>query len=315
MILKDLKNNEKGSITVFVLATMLLVTGVIFIAYFSMMNKSSSQASQIEKIQEEYNQSNAMMSQAYDEAYGGVTDESLDEPTDDPSKFPTASTLEEGEWVYYEDAKGTTRKYVVLWDESSGYGIQIISGEIVDAVELGNGTGEIQSYVGTSMNSYNSAINTLNSKAITYLNETYATDARCVGTVPNSKNSESTTYFSSSYSFMSSYNGKFKNADENYNADYNQMKRLGVLNIGYTYWLASREIDTYSDSTLFNIRSVDASSAIELYNLCEIYTSFTYTSVLSRSHTYGLRPVFTLKDEVKITGGSGTKDDPYTLGV
>ena len=31
--------------------------------------------------------------------------------------------------------------------------------------------------------------------------------------------------------------------------------------------------------------------------------------------TYGLRPVFTLKDEVKVTGGSGTEDDPYTLGV
>ena len=45
------------------------------------------------------------------------------------------------------------------------------------------------------------------------------------------------------------------------------------------------------------------------------------TNVLSINYngsyeaTYGLRPVFTLKDEVKVTGGSGTQDDPYTLGV
>lgn len=41
--------------------------------------------------------------------------------------------------------------------------------------------------------------------------------------------------------------------------------------------------------------------------------SVSYNS--SSEATYGLRPVFTLKEEVKITGGSGTKDDPYTLGV
>ena len=68
MLLKELKNKEKGSITVFVLSTMLVVVAVIFTYYFSMMNKSSSQAAQLERIQEEYNQSNSMMDQAYYEA-------------------------------------------------------------------------------------------------------------------------------------------------------------------------------------------------------------------------------------------------------
>ena len=31
--------------------------------------------------------------------------------------------------------------------------------------------------------------------------------------------------------------------------------------------------------------------------------------------TCGLRPVFTLKSNVKVTGGSGTSASPYTLGV
>lgn len=66
-LLNKLKEDEKGSITVFVLSTMLVVVGVVFTMYFSMMNKTASQKQQLEKIQEEYNQSNTMMQQVYDQ--------------------------------------------------------------------------------------------------------------------------------------------------------------------------------------------------------------------------------------------------------
>ena len=39
-LLNKIKKDEKGSITVFVLSTMLVVVGVVFTMYFSMMNKS-----------------------------------------------------------------------------------------------------------------------------------------------------------------------------------------------------------------------------------------------------------------------------------
>lgn len=67
MFLKKLKNSERGSITIFVLGTMLMITGVIFVSYFSMMNKSSAQTAQLNKIQEEYNQSDSMMDQVYEQ--------------------------------------------------------------------------------------------------------------------------------------------------------------------------------------------------------------------------------------------------------
>ena len=68
--------NEKGSITIFVLSTMLVVLGVMFVAYFSMMNKLSSQEEELKKIQEEYNQTDDMMSQTYNEnLYLGWNDE------------------------------------------------------------------------------------------------------------------------------------------------------------------------------------------------------------------------------------------------
>ena len=66
-MLNNFKKSEKGSITVFVLSTMLVIVGVIFVLYFSMMNKASSQNEQLERIQEEYNQSNSAMEQTYNE--------------------------------------------------------------------------------------------------------------------------------------------------------------------------------------------------------------------------------------------------------
>ena len=52
-MLKKIKKSEKGSITILVLTTMLVVVGVILFAYFSIMNKSSSQERELDKIQEE----------------------------------------------------------------------------------------------------------------------------------------------------------------------------------------------------------------------------------------------------------------------
>ena len=45
--------------------------------------------------------------------------------------------------------------------------------------------------------------------------------------------------------------------------------------------------------------------------MCVIFIGYTY----SGNDTHGLRPVFTLKSDIKVTGGSGTDEDPYTLGV
>ena len=55
------------------------------------------------------------------------------------------------------------------------------------------------------------------------------------------------------------------------------------------------------------------SSGGGLYNdaICVV----TNRATLPKSYTRGLRPVFTLKSNVKVTGGSGTSDNPYTLGV
>ena len=177
----------------------------------------------------------------------------------------TISNLKAGEYVNYIDKNGTTRKCIVLYDSSSSYGVQIITADTVEDVQLGNGTGSDQYYNATYFNiartSYNNAISTLNTRANAYLNTTYASSARCVGSVPNNPSSEASGYFTSNESYMSSYNGTFKNMDTNYEKDWNQMNALNIYNIDKDYWLASRIVDSYSyntsyDYVAFEVRAV-----------------------------------------------------------
>ena len=57
--------NEKGSVTLFVLVTMLLIVTVLVIVYMRISERNNNQMQQIEKIQEEYKSEN--IEQVYQE--------------------------------------------------------------------------------------------------------------------------------------------------------------------------------------------------------------------------------------------------------
>ena len=218
--------------------------------------------------------------------------------------------LKEGKYVYYEDGTGQTIKCVVLYGPEntnySSYGIQIITMETLGDVTLGS------SDFNTAMNSYNNAITILNNAGTKYINTTYADKVRSVGSVPNDPNYDGAGMFTSSESFMKNYNGKFKNADNKHQIDWNQMRALGIYGIGDTYWVASRTIDASSYGCYFGIIYASGSGSISnASDLCTVKAG----GISSISATYGIRPIFTLKPGIKVTGGSGTSDDPYTLGT
>ena len=146
----------------------------------------------------------------------------------------------------------------------------------VENVELGNGAGKgeesnfNQTDFNTAMNSYNNAIETLNKRAEVYLNSTYAGDARCVGSVPNNKNSQSGYYTFTE--FTSKYNGKFLDADLNYETDWNQMVSLGISYIGENYYLASRLVESqdFKEYVNFAIRITNGYRMVEFsFLLCK----------------------------------------------
>ena len=223
--------------------------------------------------------------------------------------------LKAGDYVYYQDGTGVTRKCAILYDNSSEYGIQIITMQSVENVTLGvedptvTGSDNLE----RAMNSYNNAIETLNIATNKYLNTTYASGARCVGSVPNNPNHEGADMFTSIYSNHSSFNGKFKEEDKNYETDFKQMSTLGISDIDDDYWLASRYVADHWMELYFTLWIVDTRANLNSYeNLCG---EDGYGDAYSNSCANGLRPVFTLKSNVKVTGGAGTSTSPYTLGV
>ena len=55
-------------------------------------------------------------------------------------------------------------------------------------------------------------------------------------------------------------------------------------------------------------------SASDSHNLWTV-TNGGYVGSSSGSYCFGVRPVVSLKSGIQITGGSGTQENPYTLGI
>lgn len=268
----------------------------------------------IQEILESVNQNNE------NKYYKGFTDTGITTPngyevpyeelyiTSSSGEETASKTIEDlvaGDIVYYDTGNTSVGnegiiECIVLYDSSLEYGVQIISADTVDTVTLGD------SDFNTSMNSYNNAITTLNAKAGDYLNETYVSDARCVGSVPNNKNAESGN-FTSAYSYMSSY--IFKDADTNYETDYNQMEALNITTADDSYWLASRNLGSLPATSALAVRFINNSEGLSDSWMCRIYNAGERAS---ESFSYGIRPVFTLNSGIKVTKGDGDIT-PYTL--
>ena len=294
-MLKKFFKKENASITLFVLVAMLFFLIIILGMYMASNNRNQAQISEIDKIKDEYDKDVDNLD--------GIYNEALD----------FSDLLKAGDMVEYNTGNPDVGDNgvidcIVLYDKAyneengTNYGIQIIAADTVgDDVTLGS------SDFNTATNSYNTAITTLNAKAEEYLNTTYASDARCVGSVPNNKNTESGN-FTSEYSYMSSYTS-FKDADTNYETDYNQMGTLNIRRANSDYWLASRSVDSGTISSYFNVRSVNTNGIVKGIDFCYVGSS---GNIRANERSKGFRPVFTLKSGIKVTEGDG-EATPYTL--
>lgn len=91
-IKEEIKKNEKGSITLFVLVAMLFFTIILILSYSGQMNKISSQRKQVEKIQEEYSADGDM-----ENVYNQVIND-----------MPITSIIKIGDYVAYTPQSTTT---------------------------------------------------------------------------------------------------------------------------------------------------------------------------------------------------------------
>ena len=279
-----------------------------------------------EKIQEILNEANKDNTNKYYKGYtetGITTPSGYEIPYEELYNKAEEKSVEEliaGEKVYYDTGIKTIGndgivECIVLYDKKyneekeKNYGIQVITTDTVENnITLGYNDQTVEggsSNFEKASNSYNNAIKTLNGKAEKYLNNKYASSARCVGSVPDNKNSESEK-FSSEYEYLEPYS--FKGNDTNYETDYNQMNKLGISNINKTYWLASRAVNAYSSDSYFGIYVMN-NSKIDGRGLCAVYST---KNPEGREWSADLRLVFTLKPTLKVTEGNGA-NIPYTL--
>ena len=222
------------------------------------------------------------------------------------SALPTIEeTLVAGNHVTYVDGTGVSRDCVVLYDSSSTYGVEIITMETVESFTIGTYD------FNTSMNQYNDVINILNNATSKYLNTTYVDRVRSVGSVPNNPSYDGAGMHYTQ--FGGNYSGKLKNTDSNYLTDWNRMETLGIQYINNSsYWLASRFV--FSQPYTSNFRVRDSSNVNNETGFYFIVIDMN-TSPWSTVFSHGLRPVFHLKQGIKVTGGNGTSNSPYTLGT
>ncbi len=225
--------------------------------------------------------------------------------------------LQPGDYIKYNSGTNGEILCRVLYTADSKYGFQIISDKNVgEKITLGAPTFE------EARASYNGSIENFNNAAEKYINSEYATDARCVGSIPTVSNGVFTEKDSgakttvilppstwSSYTRPSGWTSDDTgcyDTDTNYTTDQTQMQKYKIWNTGEYYWIASR--GTSSDTNLCRFYVCFASGgSLAINYILDISKSGEADGGLDSA--YGLRPCILLRSDVQITGGDGTSPD------
>ena len=224
-------------------------------------------------------------------------------------KIRTALDLKEGDRILYNSSIGDIECIVLYDSDGANYsetGIQMVSAEpLGENVELGNGTGsETESsnsnHFNISKTSYDNSITNLNSIAENFRkkDDTDITQkARCLGTNIDGSNNDTLSWHISDV--------------EASNNDFLKINSLGLNDIDNYYWFAQKMYESYVDSWYRGLLKINKENVIfaPLYG----YSSTSWGDEASRSYSYKIRPVFILKENVKIKSGTGVSGDSYIL--
>lgn len=166
---------------------------------------------------------------------------------------------------------------------------------------------------------YTNMVDTLNDFCNHYANnKNVAVSGRCLGSNPTSPSDTSGTeeHFSA---------GALKVADENYKYDLDTINQYSLHSPGEKTLLASRYTDVKDNLNRYCIRTISTSGDLSNDSNVLYFTATTQEIETGVKTYYGMdtntglpsngyvRPVITLKQDVKIKEGDGTKDNPYIL--
>ncbi len=273
-----------------------------------------------------------------DDIINGITGNGGGTTPTTPEISEAVKGLKVGDYIKYDTGVTTVGENGVitcrvLYPVDSEYGLQIISDKNVGTdITLGGSDWE------TGKTAYNGAIETLNNEAQKYVNEAYAYDGRCVGSIPtvqngmfvnknkvrdgegNIQNTVGTvalppstwTSYTRPTGWTSDDTGCY-NTDTNYTIDETTLKGANIWKTGQHYWLASRNVASVSSGVIFYVRYVGTGGDLLRDDMC---LTLSGGGTLGYSRAHGLRPCISLKSNIiKITGGDGTSEGTaYTIG-
>ena len=219
----------------------------------------------------------------------------------------------------------------VLYNDDN-HGIQIVTDRGAKTVYLGYGDQTSQELVFNydgklTLNnefkkaaaSYNNAINNLNNEAKTCMDsDGIAMDARCIGSIATLNNEskfqedDTTEMWSGTYSYLTDFslNNRFVNSNTNYVEDLEQMRILQIKSSRSTVWVASRHIIPKSEYTTFGIGYLQENGVNVVTEICKVKST---GSAVGNSQYFGIRAVFLISPDSRITGGDGSSSNPYIL--
>ncbi len=250
----------------------------------------------------------------------------------------TVYDLKLGDYIKYdtgveEVGENGIVMFRVLYPVDSEYGLQIISNKNIGAnISLGD-----TSTWEAGKTAYNNAISKLNKEAEKYVNEKYASDGRCVGSLPTLENGKfieknkgdeiGNFMLPEGWTLPTGWNGRdtgFYDTDNSYLTDREQMWKCSELFwAGGEYWLASRIVGSWESGryAYFDIRFVDGSTETGLLKaacVAQANSGGELSGYSSGSLSLGLRPCIALKyNEIKIaqSGDGKSESSAYTLEI
>ena len=164
---------------------------------------------------------------------------------------------------YSADGSATKTDWLVLYDNGST--LDIMSVNTMKKVGDTNGLTLGNSNLDSAIDSYNSAVATINHYCNDLITNTTKQKVRSVGTKFDIADTTATYSSDRTDNWQPTYNGRGKVGDINAEDDIIRMSffdqtdsQFGYAKSGNYYWLASRRVDEYSSSVYFGVRYVDS---------------------------------------------------------
>lgn len=212
---------------------------------------------------------------------------------------------EQSGWAYTQTVKPSS--YTGGWQVLSNDGttVELISSDLVTITNT-NTTNTNLLYL-SGETGYKNAVKTLNTVAGAFLNTSLAENVRSAGATSSSLDTitKTLTYKPTNYTELT---------DMEFYKDFANMCVSGTATAtsGNCCWLASRGCGCDSGWCHFGVRSAGGPAGWGWGGIVYISPG---GSTSSNSFNLGVRPIVSLKSTLKVTGGSGSQEDPYTLGL